>query len=210
MIKETFLSQAGATVAFGLRVNKYWANKTGAHFNDTCSQRIQINGFLPTGFNYNISSFRQSAAKATVQSLSEWRGFLLTASFKKIPWLRSTFVIGCRMMRFYPNVISAWNLWPWPCVKVKTRVWETASSDGWVRYVFVSLNGEVMSHTTLNKQPAGMQLACTTRPVRVGLRLSAVLPQQQFKPCFPLHFQKCFYVWISVRSVSVCMCVSHF
>lgn len=110
-----------------------------------------------------------------------------------------------------PGVIPAWEPWPWPDVKVKTGGWETLSSDGWVWPGFVSLNGEVMSHTKLpSGRPAGMQLACTKRSARVGLRPNTGLFQHgsHSKPCFPFHLHKCFYVWISVRHMSLYVCLS--
>lgn len=58
-----------------------------------------------------------------------------------------------------------------------------------------------------NTQPAASwHAACLhKRPVRVDLRLNAVSAQQQFKPRFSFYLQKCFYVWISVGRVSVCV-----
>lgn len=92
---------------------------------------------------------------------------------------------------------------------MKTGGWETLSSDGRVWPGFVSLNGEVMSHTKLpSSQPAGMQLACTKEICegRPSPQRRPVSAWQPFKPCFPFHLHICFYVWISVRHVSLCVC----
>lgn len=87
-------------MVFSLRMNNQMGskedNKVGPHLKDTCSERIQISDHqcvLPDGFNHCISSFRLGAAKVTVYKLYERREFLLKASFKYVPWLRSLILI---------------------------------------------------------------------------------------------------------------------
>lgn len=90
VMNETFLSDAGATEAFSLTANNQAGskaeNEVRSHFKTACSESIQINGLqrvLPNGFNHCISSFKCSAAKVTVQTLSERRECKVTASFKQ-------------------------------------------------------------------------------------------------------------------------------
>ncbi len=105
-----------------------------------------------------------------------------------------------------PGVIPAWEPWPWPHGKVKTGGWETLSSDGRVRPGFVSLNGEVMSHTKLPRsQPAGMQLTGTKREGRPSPQRRSVSVWQPFKPCFLFHLQVLLCVDLSQTCVSLCV-----
>lgn len=100
--------------------------------------------------------------------------------------------------------------WPWPRVKVQTGGWETLSSVEWVRPGFVSLNREVMSHTKLpSSQPAGMQLACTKRSARVGLRPNAGLFQRGSHSSPAFHFI-CTRAFMSGCQADMCLSLCAF
>lgn len=112
-MNETFLSEAGATVAFSLTANNQAGskaeNEVGSHFKTPCSESIHINGLqrvLPNGFKHCISSFKCSAAKVTVQTLSERIECKLTASFKHVLWLRSPVHDWPYRMMEMPDVIQ--------------------------------------------------------------------------------------------------------
>lgn len=127
---------------------------------------MALNGFLPNEFNHYISSFRQSAAEVTAQILSEWRDFLLTASFKQVPRLKSLSLIGCWTVKLQGPRPSMGARDLDPKLRWKTGGLETLSSDGWARPGFVFLNGDVMSHTKLPSSQPASQLACSSSAQR--------------------------------------------
>lgn len=158
------------------------------------------------GAAWDISSLRQSAAKVTTQTLSEWRDVPLTALFKRFPWPRSQSPIGCWAMKT-PGVISARGLWPWLHDKVKTGTGRLQALMGQVRPIFVFLNREVMSHTKVpSSQPAGMQLAGTKRSARVDFCLNVGLFQRGScsRPAF--HFI-CTSAFMSVSHSDISLCM---
>lgn len=64
------------------------------------------------------------------------------------------------------------------------------------------------THKTSQRPPAGRQLSHTKRyEGRPSPQRQSVSAWQPFKPCFPFHLHKSFYVWISGRHVSLCVCL---